>query len=128
MSTDVNDDELLSVPLLVCARVNNDVREADEAPIRQIKRLSRSRPKKKVRPTWNSFMRRVSPVRFRRMFRMSVATFEKLCDDASNRMTEEMFRPEAFLLHGGMSDQPTSWPLQHQGGHVPGEAKAAASL
>jgi len=128
MSTDVNDDELLLVLLLVCVKVNNDVREANEALIRQIKRLNRSRPKKKVRPTWNSFMRRVSPVHFRRMFRMPVATFEKLCDDACNRMTEEIFRPEAFLLHGGMSDQPTSRPLQHQGGYVPGEVKAAVSL
>jgi len=52
-------------------------------------------------------------VHFRCMFRMPIASFEKLslCDNISNCVPEEVFRPDAFLLHGGLSHRPTSMPF-----------------
>jgi len=122
------DDELLLVLLLTCLQLNKEVKEATDAFIRQQKRLNRRRPKQKNRPTWHSFLQRVSPQHFRRMFRMPIASFEKLCDDICAVVSQEVFRPEAFLSHGGLSERPTSLALQHQGGCIPGEIKSAMSL
>jgi len=49
------DDELLSVLLLTCLKINEEWKAAKEAFMRQQKRPSRCRPGKKCRPTWNFF-------------------------------------------------------------------------
>jgi len=64
---------------------------------------------------------RVSSDHFRRMFRMPLHLFEKLCDDICNVVTEEVFHPEACLQHGGMAGRRSSAALQHQGGYIAGE-------
>lgn len=59
---------------------------------------------------------------------MLLVSFEKLCDDISNVVTQEVFRPEAFLLNGGMASRPNSAGLSHQGECVAGEMRSAISL
>jgi len=59
---------------------------------------------------------------------MPLVSFEELCNDTSNVVMQEEFRPEAFLPSGGMASRPNSAGLSHQGGHVAGEMWSAISL
>ena len=88
-----DDDEVLLLSLLYSLHLANDIAERTDAYIREQRRQSRRLPKRKNRPTWRSFVHRVSADHFRRMFRMPIASFDKLCQDICNTMSEEVFCP-----------------------------------
>jgi len=123
-----DDEELLLLLTLFSEQLSAELEERIDQHIREQRRRNRRLPKRKDRPTWRSFVQRVSRDHFRRMFRMALPSFERLCDDICTVVSEEVFRPEAFLLNGGFADKPGYAALQHQGGHVPGEIRAATSL
>jgi len=121
------DDELLLMLLLVSQEIARDLAEKADLYIREQRRQNRRLPRRKDRPTWQSFVARVSLDHFRRMFRMPLESFVKLCDDICNAVSQEVFRPESHLQHRGTA-RPFSAALQHQGGYVAGEIRAATSL
>lgn len=72
--------------------------------IREQRRLVRSLPVDKKRVLWTSFCSQISDSHFRRMFRMELPVFSKLCQTVCDKIGEETFRPEAYLL-GRASDK-----------------------
>ena len=123
-----DDDELLLILLLVSQQLASELQERINQLTREERRRNRRRPKRKERPTWRSFVDRISEDHFRRMFRMHLRSFERLCDDICHTVTEDVFRPEHYLLNGGMNGRRGNAGLQHQGGYIAGEIRAAISL
>jgi hypothetical protein len=100
--------------------------EEDTALMQHImeqRRLCRSLPAEKTRPTWTGLCNRVSDTHFRRQFRMSRNTFANLCTALSTAVGQHTFRPEQLVLS-------TSNSASHvnRGGLIPGEIKAAISI
>jgi DDE superfamily endonuclease len=118
---------LLFVIEILQEQADNIVRTADSLLVRHIqeqRRLNRSLPADKIRPTWEGFSSRISPDHFRRMFRMPLDGFSALCRLFTKTLGEERFRPEDFLK--GNSKQ-----LYEEGEPnlpVPGEVKVAISI
>ena len=68
----------------------------------QDRMLNRSLPIRLVRPTWESFTSRISDKVFRKMFRMTHATFSTLCDKIATSVGPKAFKSE--FIHGMLSD------------------------
>ena len=73
--------------------------------IREQRRLNRSLPIEKKRVTWAHFLTVISDTHFRQMFRMSEPVFTKLCGLICEQVTEDQFRPEAYLLKKKGNDE-----------------------
>lgn len=91
--------------------------------IKEQRRLCRSLPAEKTRPTWTGFCHRISDIHFRRQFRMSRNTFSNLCSLLSSVVGNDRFRPESMVI----SSRNTA-SLLHRGGLIPGEIKVAISI
>ena len=89
--------------------------------IREQRRLNRSLPVDKKRVTWSNFVSKISDQHFRRMFRMDATVFSKLCTVICEKVTEEEFRPEAYILEKKGNDE-------DQLKLIPGEVKVALSI
>jgi hypothetical protein len=91
--------------------------------IKEQRRLCRSLPSEKTRPTWMGFCNRVSDTHFRRQFRMSREVFNNLCSLLCVAAGEGTFRPENSVIstHNAAS-------LEGRGGLIPGEIKTALSI
>jgi len=63
--------------------------------IREQQRLNRALPIEKKRVTWQHFSTTVSATHFRRMFRMEVGLFGKLCALINQKIGQETFKREA---------------------------------
>lgn len=66
--------------------------------IREQRRLNRSLPEEKKRVPWSHFCSSLTDHHFRRMFRMEVLVFSKLCSMVCEKVGEDTFRPEAYLM------------------------------
>lgn len=66
--------------------------------VREQRRLVRSLPVDKKRVMWSRFCDTISDTHFRRMFRMEPSVFAKLSQLICQRVGEDKFRPEAYLL------------------------------
>jgi hypothetical protein len=91
--------------------------------IREQRRLCRSLPVEKTRPTWIGFCNRISDTHFRRQFRLSRSAFSNLCNVISTAVGVDTFRPE-----NGIQPTRNSASLLCRGGLIPGEVKVAISL
>ena len=91
--------------------------------IREQRRLCRSLPAEKTRPTWNGFCNLISDHHFRRQFRMTRRVFDNLCNLLCLAAGEKTFRPESTISYTRNSAS-----LQCRGGLIPGEVKTAISL
>ena len=91
--------------------------------IKEQRRLCRSLPMEKTRPTWAGFCHRISDSHFRRQFRMTRNAFTHLCSLISTVVGPDQFRPEI----GGTSSR-NSASLLNRGGLIPGEIKVAISI
>ena len=96
--------------------------------IRAQLRLNRSLPLSKQRPTWHEFTDRITPQHFRRMFRMPLPAFTKLCSRLTDKVGESIFRPESYLITQGVLEQKPAYALNSLGGYIPGEVKVALAL
>ena len=92
--------------------------------VREQRRLCRSLPIDKTRPTWMLFSSRVSDAHFRRQFRMTRTVFSNLCDSLSTVIGPDTFRSESALLRSTRN----SASHGNRGGLIPGEVKVAISL
>jgi len=90
--------------------------------------LNRQLPKAKTRTSWAEFNQLVSDEHFRRMFRMPRDVFASLCERLCKKVGERVFRPESFLMEGGMAHKKMAAAQQHTGGCMPGEVKAAVLI
>ena len=120
---DEDDDEdlVVIVMLLQCMsfQVNalvSDLEGLVGSHICEQRRLCWSLPADKIRVSWDGFLRRVSSLHFRRMFRMSTSCFDCLCRLICDRIGEEVFRSEALLI------------TTKSGYHICGEIKVALSI
>ena len=93
------------------------------AHIKEQRRLCRSLPVEKTRPTWTGFCNRISDRHFRKQFRMSRDAFCKLCSLLCTAVGEGIFRPESLSLSTSNAAS-----LHGRGGLIPGEIKTALSL
>ena len=91
--------------------------------INEQRRLCRSLPIDKNRPTWTTFSNAISETHFCRQFWMSQSAFTHLCYVLSAAVGEATFRPEHSIL-----STRNSASLQRRGGLISGEVKAAISL
>lgn len=91
--------------------------------IKEQRRLCRSLPVEKTRPTWTGFCNRISDRHFRKQFRMSRDAFCKLCSLLCIAVGAEVFRSESQSLSTSNAAS-----LQGRGGLIPGEIKTALSL
>lgn len=66
--------------------------------IREQRGLVRSLPADKQRVLWSRFVDQISSRHFRRMFRMELAVFMKLCERVCQRIGKKSFKPEAYVL------------------------------
>ena len=64
--------------------------------IREQRRLCRSLPAEKTRPTWSGFCNLISDNHFRRQFRMTRRVFDNLCNLLCLAAGEKTFRPETL--------------------------------
>ena len=94
------------------------------AHIREQRRLCRSLPAEKTRPTWMGFWNRVSDSHFRRQFRMTRHAFTHLCNVLCTAVGVETFRPENMVLPATSN----SASNESRGGLIPGEVKVAIAL
>ena len=122
-------DEILLLSLSIVATDLLEIIETEEATllqdhIREQRRLCRSLPADKTRPTWEGFCNRVSDRHFRRQFRMSHVVFTHLCNRLSSAVGENVFRPENAILE----ETRNSASNRARGGLIPGEVKTAISL
>ena len=62
--------------------------------LREQRRLNRSLPLSRVRPTWANFASKLSERHFKRMFRMSLPAFTLLCRSIEKKIGHDKFRPE----------------------------------
>lgn len=92
--------------------------------IREQRRVCRSLPTEKTRPTWTGFCNRVSDSHFRRQFRMTRNSFTNLCNILCTAVGQSVFRPEN-LIHAETNN---SASLQARGGLIPGEVKTAIAI
>ena len=96
------------------------------------RKLLRSLPIEKLRPTFDSFVLRIKRYgnnHFRRMFRMSDLVFRDLCSTISNVIGEDMFRSENFLKKREERYKTTSKLLSNGlSRFVSGEFKVAISI
>lgn len=126
---DAEDLELVILRTFVLVAVEAlDVIEKEESTllqdhIREQRRLCRSLPAEKIRPTWAAFCSRVSDTHFRKQFRMTCNSFTNLCKILSRAIGEATFRPENSL-----PATRNSASLQNRSGLIPGEVKVAISL
>ena len=95
--------------------------------IAEQRRLNRSLPKQKTRPTWSHFVNRISTRHFRRMFRMSLPVFNKMCLYIRAKIGDGKFKSEAHLEKNA-AKIPTFDAMGFTGGFIPGEVKVAAGL
>jgi hypothetical protein len=133
MNNNGSDDEMTTEHLmLVCTLewLDAELSEAREAyknllseHIREQRRLNRSLPIAKSRPSWESFCDKTTDQHFRRMFRMPKESFKLLCSKISSTIGIDTFRPE-----GGIVDGPNAAMLRDVGGYIVGEVKVAISL
>jgi hypothetical protein len=118
---------LMTTGLMVAAHaielLENDETTILKEHIREQRRLCRSLPTEKTRPTWTGFCNRVSDTHFRRQFRMNRNTFSNLCNALSTVVGEDTFRSES-----GTHFTRNSASLSSRGGLIPGEIKVAISL
>jgi hypothetical protein len=129
----MDDDEsfdilLMAAAFLVVASTVVEIAEDEEARslhehIKEQRRLCRSLPIEKTRPTWTGLCNRVSDTHFRRQFRMSRNTFTNLCIAINTAVGELTFRPEQKVLSTSNSAS-----LCNRGGLIPGEIKTAISI
>ena len=99
MSSGEEDEDLLLLVLLNIIQEQIDVvaENIESLLLKHIKeqrRLNRSLPENKRRPTWDAFCSKISDVHFRRMFRMKKSAFVRLCNKICKRIGEEKFFPE----------------------------------
>jgi hypothetical protein len=119
---------LLAAAFLVVAAAAVEIAEDEEskslqAHIKEQRRLCKSLPVEKTRPTWTGLCNRVSDTHFRRQFRMNRNTFTKLCIAISTTVGENTFRPEQTFLSTSNAAS-----LFNRGGLIPGEIKTAISI
>lgn len=69
--------------------------------IREQRRLNRAIPEDKTRVPWSHFVSKISEKHFRRMFRMEVPAFTKLCKLVEDAVGEETFCSEACMNENG---------------------------
>lgn len=105
------------------ADIEEDERKRLQDHIKEQRRLCRSLPQEKTRPTWTGFCNRVSASHFCRQFRMSRSAFTNLCTILSTAIGEETFHPEYSSCSTGNAAS-----LQGRGGLIAGEVKVAISL
>jgi hypothetical protein len=91
--------------------------------IREQRRLCRSLPSEKTRPTWMEYCNRVPASHFRKQFRMTRDAFTNLCSRLRDAVGEAKFRPENALIQTRNSAS-----LFRRGGLIPGEIKVALSI
>jgi hypothetical protein len=79
------------------------------------------------RKSWAEFCSESDEISFRRMFRMSMASFSRLCDLICAQVGPEVFRSENFLSNNLPIHQ---LHVAHEalGGYIPGEIKLAIML
>jgi len=132
---DNEDDEDVLFLLLLIWSLKNKIDASTIALRDQLKeqikinaRLNRQSPQAKERVTWYEFNQKITDEHFRRMFRMDRVTFDLLCLKISNKIGANKFRPESYLIEGGMSKGKTYAAQQHTGGYIPGEIKVAVAI
>ena len=118
------DDIIFTMLVLQCCAVMLDLQHrylctllADH--IREQKRLVRSLPIDKVRPTWEAFVDRTNDIHFRRMFRMSLPVFNKLWQKIRDTIGEKKFKSEEELMKNPSKYQLFE-ALASRGGYIPG--------
>lgn len=94
-----------------------------QAHIREQRKMCRSLPAEKTRPTWIGFCNHVSDRHFRRQFRMNRNAFTNMCTKFITAVGESTFRPKNIVL-----STRNAASLQSRGGLIPGEIKAALSI
>ena len=128
MDDDNEFDLLLESALCLAAVEAVEIIEKEEAKrlkdhINEQRRLCRSLPAEKTRPTWAGFCNRVSDSHFRRQFRMTRNAFTNLCTILSAAIGQDTFRSENSPWSTNNSAS-----LQARGGLIAGEVKVALSL
>mgnify|MGYP001810441820 CR=1 FL=1 len=118
---------LLTAFLLVAAELLDHI-EQEEANalkehIKEQRRLCRSLPAEKTRPTWTGFCNRVSDSHFHRQFRMTRSAYTNFCSILCTAIGEDTFRPENWSQSARNSASHES-----RGGLIPGEVKVAIAL
>jgi hypothetical protein len=94
-----------------------------QAHILEQRRLCRSLPLEKTRPTWTGFCNTISDAHFRKQFRMTRCAFTNLCNSLSAAVGDHVFRSENGFLSTRNSES-----LSSRGGLIPGEVKTAISI
>jgi DDE superfamily endonuclease len=103
----INNNEFILL-LLLLQKIKEELNEAEETMetllvqhIREQRRLNRSLPRERNRVSWDLFSSNLSDKHFRRMFRMSLQAFSLLCSRIEEKISEEAFHSEEFLLKNG---------------------------
>ena len=112
-----------AIALDVVELMEKDERRMLEEHIKEQRRLCRSLPLEKTRPTWLGFCNRASESHFRRQFRMTREAFNNLCLLLSACVGEGVFRSENSVI-----STCNAASLEARGGIIPGEVKVAVSL
>jgi hypothetical protein len=94
---------------------------------RRKKFFPRYRAPRLIRKTWSEFQDNLDDTTFRRMFRMSKESFERLCEKILNSIGVEHFRPESFLSSGNYLPQLEA-ANNYLGGFISGELKVAITI
>jgi hypothetical protein len=87
----------------------------------------RYRSPRHIRKTWTEFCETIDDTMFRRMFRMSKDSFERLCKIVCDVVGENTFRPEAFLETGTYLTCLQA-ANDYNGGFISGELKIALTI
>ena len=82
------------------------------------RRLNRSLPVNKQRPTWCQFLIHTTDRKFRQMFRMTHVVFHSLCEQIVNVIGEKKFKPETYLNAQGYR-LPMASAHENVGGFIP---------
>ena len=72
---------------------------------------SRAKPNVHPRRTFNQLANTLSTRQFRRMFRMNIDSFDRLCNCIISKVGDDVFKSEEFLLFG----TPTTGSTAHAG-------------
>ena len=93
--------------------------------LREQRRLNRSLPREKQVPTWAKFCGHITLHHFRRMFRMSKESFDRLCTKIIDSVGKERFHPESAR---DSSDDMSTTSNDKKTVTFPGEVKVAIGI
>jgi len=82
--------------------------------------------RQKQRKTWNEYAEPIDDGSFRRMFRMTKSSFQKLCNIIENAVGEKKFKSQEYLNTHRIAR--TDKAIDYHGGRICGELKVAVTI